>query len=109
MTVDDLVVEARGVLRYRPGPAQALAVQARGALLVDIRSDDQCRTGASTCERPAKRLDKRTDLLVLHRLRSSHLGAARSRQRRRPLTSNQEDPPSPEKESLPKQKPAVSW
>jgi hypothetical protein len=44
MTVDDLVVEARGVLRYRPGPAQALAVQARGALLVNIRSDDQCRT-----------------------------------------------------------------
>jgi rhodanese-related sulfurtransferase len=43
MTVDDLLIEARGVLRHRPGPAKALAAQAAGALLVDIRSDDQRR------------------------------------------------------------------
>ena len=40
MTVDDLLIEARGVLPHRPGPAEALAAQAAGALLVDIRSDD---------------------------------------------------------------------
>jgi rhodanese-related sulfurtransferase len=45
MTVDDLLVEARGVLPHRPGPAEALAAQAAGALLVDIRGDDQRRAG----------------------------------------------------------------
>jgi hypothetical protein len=45
MTVDDLLIEARGVLRHRPGPAKALAAQAAGALLVDIRSDDLRRAG----------------------------------------------------------------
>ena len=45
MTVDDLLVEARGVLPHRPGPAEALAAQAKGALLVDIRGDDQRRAG----------------------------------------------------------------
>ena len=43
--MDDLLIEARGVLRHRPGPAKALAAQAAGALLVDIRSDDQRRAG----------------------------------------------------------------
>ena len=43
MTVDDLLAEARGVLPHRPGPAEALAAQAKGALLVDIRGDDQRR------------------------------------------------------------------
>lgn len=32
MTVDDLLIEARGVLPHRPGPAEALAAQAAGAL-----------------------------------------------------------------------------
>ena len=45
MTVDDLPVEARGVLTHRPGPAEAFAAQAAGALLVDIRGDDQRRAG----------------------------------------------------------------
>ena len=45
MTVDDLLIEARGVLRHRPGPAKALAAQAADALLVDIRSDDLRRAG----------------------------------------------------------------
>lgn len=45
MTVDDLLMEARGVLAHRPGPAEALAAQAAGALLVDIRGDDQRRVG----------------------------------------------------------------
>jgi rhodanese-related sulfurtransferase len=43
MTVDDLLAEARGMLPHRPGPAEALAAQAKGALLVDIRGDDQRR------------------------------------------------------------------
>lgn len=45
MTVDDLLVEARGVLPHRPGPAEALTAQAKGALLVDIRGDEQPRAG----------------------------------------------------------------
>lgn len=32
MTVDDLLIEARGVLPHRPGPAEALTAQAAGAL-----------------------------------------------------------------------------
>jgi hypothetical protein len=43
MTVDDLLDEARSVLPLRPGPAEALAAQAKGALLIDIRGDDQRR------------------------------------------------------------------
>jgi hypothetical protein len=45
MTVDNLLAEARGVLPHRPGPAEALAAQAAGALLVDIRGDYQRRVG----------------------------------------------------------------
>jgi hypothetical protein len=30
MTVDDLLIEARGVIPHRPGPAEALAAQAAG-------------------------------------------------------------------------------
>ena len=43
MTADDLLAEARAVLPHRPGPAEALAAQAKGALLIDIRGDDQRR------------------------------------------------------------------
>jgi rhodanese-related sulfurtransferase len=43
MTVDDLLAEARSVLPHRLGPAEALAAHARGALLIDIRGDDQRR------------------------------------------------------------------
>jgi rhodanese-related sulfurtransferase len=44
MTVDDLLAQAREVLPHRPRPAEALAAQAEGALLVDIRGDDQRRS-----------------------------------------------------------------
>ena len=42
-TVDELLAEARGRL-VRLAPAQAAAAQAAGAVLVDIRGDDQIRT-----------------------------------------------------------------
>jgi len=42
-TVDELLSEARALLPYRPSPAEALAAQANGALLVHIRGDDQRR------------------------------------------------------------------
>lgn len=42
-TVDDLLAEARAALPHRPAPAEALRAQAGGALLVDIRGDDQRR------------------------------------------------------------------
>src|SRR3974377_1269656 len=45
MTVDDLLAEARAGLPYRPSPVEAFAAQAKGALLVDIRGDDQRRAG----------------------------------------------------------------
>jgi rhodanese-related sulfurtransferase len=45
MTVDDLLAEARSMLPHRHRPAEALAAQAKGALLVDIRGDDQRRAG----------------------------------------------------------------
>lgn len=38
MIVDDLLAEARSVLPHRPGPAEAIAAQAKGALLVDNRA-----------------------------------------------------------------------
>ena len=40
-TSDELLMEARALLPRRPSPAQALAAQANGALLIDIRGDDQ--------------------------------------------------------------------
>lgn len=43
MTVDELLAQARAALPHRPSPAQALRAQARGALLIDIRGDDQRR------------------------------------------------------------------
>jgi rhodanese-related sulfurtransferase len=43
MTVDELLAQARATLPHRPSPAQALRAQARGALLIDIRGDDQRR------------------------------------------------------------------
>jgi rhodanese-related sulfurtransferase len=42
-TADDLLMEARASLPRRLPPAEALAAQARGALLIDIRGDDQRR------------------------------------------------------------------
>jgi predicted DNA-binding transcriptional regulator YafY/rhodanese-related sulfurtransferase len=42
-TVDELLAEARAVLPDRPSPTEALQAQASGALLVDIREDDQRR------------------------------------------------------------------
>ena len=44
-TVDELLAEARAKLPHRPSPAEALRAQASGALLVDIREDDQRRDG----------------------------------------------------------------
>ena len=44
-TVDELLAQARAMLPHRPSPAEALHAQARGALLVDIRDDDQRRDG----------------------------------------------------------------
>jgi rhodanese-related sulfurtransferase len=45
MTVDELLAQARAMLAHRPSPAEALHAQANGALLVDIRGDDQRRDG----------------------------------------------------------------
>jgi len=45
MTVDDLLVEAPGRVSASSRGAEALAAPAKGALLVDIRGDDQRRAG----------------------------------------------------------------
>jgi rhodanese-related sulfurtransferase len=42
-TVDELLAQARATLPGRPSPAEALHAQASGALLIDIREDDQRR------------------------------------------------------------------
>jgi rhodanese-related sulfurtransferase len=42
-TVDELLAQARATLPDRPSPAEALHAQASGALLIDIREDDQRR------------------------------------------------------------------
>jgi rhodanese-related sulfurtransferase len=44
-TVDELLAQARATLPHRPSPVEALRAQARGALLLDIREDDQRRDG----------------------------------------------------------------
>jgi len=44
-TADQLLREARAALPRRPSPAEAHAAQAQGALLIDIRGDDQRRAG----------------------------------------------------------------
>jgi len=44
-TIDDLLAQARATLPHRPSPAEALQAQIAGALLVDIRGDDQRRDG----------------------------------------------------------------
>jgi rhodanese-related sulfurtransferase len=44
-TVDELLAQARAVLPHRPSPVEALQAQAIGALLVDVRGDDQRRDG----------------------------------------------------------------
>jgi rhodanese-related sulfurtransferase len=42
-TVDELLARARAMLPHRLSPAEALRAQASGALLTDIRGDDQRR------------------------------------------------------------------
>ena len=42
-TIDELLTQARATLPDRPSPAEALHAQASGALLIDIREDDQRR------------------------------------------------------------------
>ena len=44
-TVDELLTQARARLPHRPTPTEALQAQSNGALLVDIRGDDQRRSG----------------------------------------------------------------
>jgi len=44
-TADELLMESRASLPHRPSPAEAHAAQAKGALLIDIRGDDQRRIG----------------------------------------------------------------
>jgi rhodanese-related sulfurtransferase len=44
-TADELLMEARASLPHRPSPAEAHAAQAAGAVLIDIRGDDQRRAG----------------------------------------------------------------
>jgi hypothetical protein len=48
-TADELLVEARISLPRRPSPAEALAAPAKGALLIEIRGDDQRRAGGPHC------------------------------------------------------------
>jgi rhodanese-related sulfurtransferase len=43
MTVDELLAQARAMLPGRLSPAEALRAQAGGAVLIDIRGDDQRR------------------------------------------------------------------
>lgn len=43
--VQELLAEARALLRHRLSPAEALEAQAKDALLIDIRGDDQRRAG----------------------------------------------------------------
>src|SRR5262249_44949427 len=42
-TIDELLAQARATLPDRPSPVEALQAQASGALLIDIREDDQRR------------------------------------------------------------------
>jgi rhodanese-related sulfurtransferase len=42
-SIDELLAQARATLPGRPSPAEALHAQTGGALLVDIRGDDQRR------------------------------------------------------------------
>ena len=42
-TIDELLARARAMLPDRPSPAEALHAQAGGALLIDIRDDEQRR------------------------------------------------------------------
>ena len=44
-TADELLRQARALLPRRPAPAEAHAAQAQGALMIDIRGDDQRRAG----------------------------------------------------------------
>ena len=43
VTVDELLTQARALLPHRPAPAEARGAHAAGALLADIRGDDQRR------------------------------------------------------------------
>jgi hypothetical protein len=51
-TIDELLAQARATLPYRPSPAEALHAQAHGALLIDIRGDDQRREDGLIPRRP---------------------------------------------------------
>jgi rhodanese-related sulfurtransferase len=42
-TIDELLAQARAMLPDRPSPGEALRAQTGGALLIDIRGDDQRR------------------------------------------------------------------
>jgi rhodanese-related sulfurtransferase len=42
-SIDDLLNEARDMLPARPSPAEALRLMRSGAMLIDIRGDDQRR------------------------------------------------------------------
>ena len=44
-TAEGLLAEARAALPHRPSPGEAFEAQANGALLIDIRGDDQRRGG----------------------------------------------------------------
>src|SRR5215813_2203219 len=41
--VEELLAQAGALLPHRPSPAEAFEAQANGALLIDIRGDDQRR------------------------------------------------------------------
>jgi len=63
-TVDELLAQARATLPGRPSPAEALRAQAGGALLIDIRGDDQRRQNGlipGAIVLPRNRLDYRCD------------------------------------------------
>ena len=54
-TADELLIAARASRPHRPPPADALATQATGALLIDIRGDDQRRTVCQVVGRARRR------------------------------------------------------
>jgi rhodanese-related sulfurtransferase len=63
-TVEDLLAEARATLASRLAPQEAARAQAGGAILIDIRGDDQIRTDGSipgTLEIPRNVLEWRCD------------------------------------------------
>lgn len=47
-TVEELLARARATLPHCPSPTEALHAQASGALLIDVRGEDQRRDGGLT-------------------------------------------------------------